>query len=102
MNRNNSLGSRCYFFLKFIISKAKRLRVNIGEYRSAPTSPIASAVATNVNAVVITSSPRPICFSKALNAICKASVPDARPTALSVPQYSAISFSKAVTFFPQV
>ena len=40
----------------------------------APTIPIASVVATNVNAVVITSSPAPI--SNALNAKCSASVPE--------------------------
>ena len=39
----------------------------------APTIPIASAVATNVNAVEITSSPLPI--SNALKARCNASVP---------------------------
>ena len=49
----------------------------------APTIPIASAVATNVNAVVITSSPCPI--SKALSAICNASVPELRPTVYFTP-----------------
>ena len=47
--------------------------------------PIASAVATNVNAVVITSSPAPI--SKALKATCNASVPEFNATVYLQPIY---------------
>ena len=66
----------------------------------APTMPIASVVATNVNAVVITSSPLPI--SKALNATWRASVPEFNATAYFVPQYAANSSSNALLFLPKM
>ena len=66
----------------------------------APTMPIASAVATNVNAVVITSSPAPI--SKALNAMWSASVPEFNATVYLHPMYCANSLSKALTFGPRI
>ena len=66
----------------------------------ALTMPIASAVATNVNAVVITSSPAPI--SKARNAICNASVPEFNATVYLQPIYSASSLSKALTLGPRI
>ena len=66
----------------------------------APTIPIASVVATKVNAVVITSSPFPI--SKALKAKCSASVPEFKPIAYLAPVYSANSFSKAFVLLPKM
>ena len=55
---------------------SESISVNTGV---APTIPIASAVATKVNAEVITSSPAPM--SKALRARCRASVPEFKPRA---------------------
>ena len=66
----------------------------------APTIPIASVVATKVNATVITSSPLPI--SKARNAICNASVPEFKPTVYLHPIKSAISCSKALQLAPRI
>ena len=66
----------------------------------APTIPIASAVATKVNAVVITSSPAPI--FKARNATCKASVPEFNATVYLHPIYDANSLSKALTLGPKI
>jgi len=50
----------------------------------APSSTIVSVVATNVNGVVITSSPLPM--PSAIIAICNASVPEAQPTAYFTPR----------------
>ena len=66
----------------------------------APTIPIASDVATNVNAVEITSSPAPI--SKALKAKCKASVPEFKATVCLTPIKSANSCSKALLCLPKM
>ena len=62
--------------------------------------PIASVVATNVNATVITSSPAPM--SRALNAKCKASVPEFSPTVYLQPIKSASSCSNAFVFGPNM
>ena len=50
----------------------------------APTYLIASAVAINVNGVVMTSSPSPM--PSAINAKCRASVPEATPIACLTPK----------------
>ncbi len=64
----------------------------------APTMPMASVVATNVNGVVMTSSPGPM--SSARSARCSASVPEFRPTPCEPPTYAATSPSSAFTFGP--
>ena len=66
----------------------------------APTMPIASVVATKVNATVITSSPAPI--SSALKAKCSASVPLFSVTAFFTSRNFAISSSKALQFLPKI
>ncbi|MNW47663.1 hypothetical protein D3C74_250030 [compost metagenome] len=65
---------------------------------SAPTRLIASAVAKNVNGVVITSSPGPI--PAASKAMTSASVPEFNAIACLVPKYSAASCSNCLTWLP--
>ena len=57
----------------------------------APSRHTALAVAKNVKLGTITSSPGPT--PSAISASSSASLPDAQPTACSVPQYSAIAAS---------
>ena len=64
----------------------------------APARTTAAAVAMNVFAGTTTSSPGPT--PSAVRLSCRASVPLARPTAWSTPQYAAQSRSKAVTAGP--
>ena len=64
----------------------------------APRMAMVSAVATNVNGVVITSSPGPM--PRAIIAIWRASVPDAHPTAYFTPRYPATAHSNSPTSFP--
>ena len=66
----------------------------------APTYFMASAVAINVNALVMTSSPAPI--PSAIKAKCNASVPEATPMACLTPRYAAASFSKDCTLGPNI
>src|SRR5574343_1266009 len=61
---------------------------------------MASAVATKVKGVVITSSPGPM--SAASSARCSASVPLAQVMACLTPRYLAASASKACTFGPRM
>ena len=83
--------------------EASKLKVSLSistKTGFAPTMPIASVVATNVNATVITSSPAPI--SNARNARCNASVPEFKPTVYLHPIKSAISCSNAFEFGPRI
>ena len=85
--RSTSAGSR--------FSVAASTSANTGV---APTRAIDSAVAKNVNAGQMTSSPAPI--PSASRTSTSASVPFATPTVSGTPRYSAASCSKAATFGP--
>ena len=65
----------------------------------APMRAIASAVAKNVKAGQMTSSPAPI--PSASSTITIASVPFATPTVSGTPRYSAASRSNSATFGPK-
>ena len=65
----------------------------------APARQMTSTVATNVNGVVMTSSPGPM--PSARSASSRASVPELTPRPYFAPQSAAICFSSSATLSPR-